>query len=202
MAAQPLCVCEHCEAVYRRRRLARGERARCLRCGAELYRNPRYDLDQMLALTLAALVVFVIANAYPIVRVEVQGISAESTLWGTIVAVWDSGVGAVAALAAATVFFFPLVQIVLLLHVLPPLRRGLVPRYFRDAMHALRLAQPWSMVEVFLLGTLVSVVKLAGLAQVIPGVGLWAFGVLTMLLTMLSSFDLQELWDIASENQA
>ncbi len=197
MATQPLCVCEHCDAVYRRRALARREIARCLRCGAELYRDQRYGLNAMLALTLTALIVFVIANVYPIVRIEVQGVASEATLWGAIMATWNSGVGVVAALAAATVFFFPLSQIALFLHVLPALRRGRVPVHFRDAMHALRLVQPWSMVEVFLLGALVSVVKLAGLAEVIPGIGLWAFGILTLLLTTLTGFDLRRLWEIA-----
>lgn len=197
MATESLCVCEHCDAVYRRRPLARGEVARCGRCGASIYRRHGYDLDAMLALTVATLIVFVIANVYPIVTIEVQGSAREATLWGAIIAVWDSGVGFVAALSAATVFFFPLSQIVLFLHVLLPLRHGVRPPYFRDAMHALRMLQPWSMVEVFLLGALVSVVKLAGLAQVIPDVGLWAFAMLTVLLTALTAFDLRELWDAA-----
>jgi paraquat-inducible protein A len=55
------------------------------------------------------------------------------------------------------------------------------------------------MVEVFLIGVMVSVVKLSALASVTPDAGLWAFAVLTCLLTALHSFDLHALWLRASE---
>jgi len=67
------------------------------------------------------------------------------------------------------------------------------------SMHVLRAMQPWSMVEVFVLGVLVAVVKLAGMAEVTPQLGMWGFALLTVLLTLLNSFDLHQLWDIAQE---
>lgn len=202
MSSGKLAVCEHCDAVYERQTLAPGEVATCVRCGAELYRNRRFGLDTMLALTLTGLMVFVLANVYPIVEIELQGTRNAAGLWGAIVAAYDSGVGVVAVVAAATVFFFPLLQLLLLAYVLVPLRNGEVPRGFVWAMHALRHMQPWSMVEVFVLGVLVAVVKLVGLATVIPGVGLWSFAALTVLLTAVTSFNLHHLWDIAAEQQA
>lgn len=199
MASEPLVICEDCDAVHRRAALPDGAAARCLRCGARLYRQGRFGLQTMLALTVATAIVFVLANAYPIVTLELAGTRIAATLWGAVLETYDSGVGVVAALAAATVFFFPLLQVLLFLYVLVPLTRGAVPRHFASAMHALRALQPWSMVDVFMLGVLVAVVKLAGLAEVIPGVGLWAFAVLTLLLTALTSFDHHRLWDCAMQ---
>lgn len=164
-----------------------------------LYRNRGFDLDLQLALALAGLIVLAIANAYPIVAIELQGTRNEARLWGAILASYDSGVGLVAIVAAATLFFFPLFQLLLLLWVLTPLRNGRVPRGFVSAMHALRRMRPWSMIEVFMLGVLVSVVKLAGMATIAPGVGFWAFAVLTLILTALSNFDLDDLWDCLPE---
>lgn len=196
----PVSICEHCDAVYRRRPLARGEAAHCLRCGATMYRHPGLELDAMLALVITGLILFVIANAYPIVSLEFGQATAESTLWGAVLDTYDSGVGAIAALAAATVFFFPLTQLLLFAWVLVPLHRGQRPVGFVPAMRLLRLVQPWSMVEVFLLGALVAVVKLAGVAQVIVGAGLYAFGALTLLLAALTAFDLHDLWDAAEDS--
>jgi paraquat-inducible protein A len=68
---------------------------------------------------------------------------------------------------------------------------------FIGVMHALRLMQPWTMVEVFVLGLLVAVVKLGGMATATPETGMWAFAVLTFLLTRLNSRDLGELWECA-----
>lgn len=194
-SAAGVAACECCDALYQRMPLPHKGVALCQRCGAVLYRNRPADLDLQLALTLAGLIVLVLANAYPIVEIELQGTRNEAGLWGAILAAYDSGVGLVAVVSAATLFFFPLLQLVVLLWVLLPLRNGHEPPGFLWAMHALRLMRPWSMVEVFMLGVLVSVVKLASMAVIAPGIGLWSFAVLTVIITALSTFDLDDLWD-------
>ena len=65
-------------------------------------------------------------------------------------------------------------------------------------MRVLRVVGEWSMPEVFLLGAIVALVKLGDLATVIPDTGLWAFGALTWLITLVTSFDHRWLWDIAT----
>jgi len=201
MPASPLIICEYCDTVHRHTELDAGASARCINCDGPLYRRSRFDLDAMLALTAASAFVFIIANAYPIVVMQSQGITTETTLWGMVIAAWDSGIAAVAAIAALTVFLFPMLQISLYGYVLPGLRAGKLPREFNAAMRLLHLIRPWSMVEVFLIGVMVSVVKMGKLADVLPQPGLWGFAVLTLLLTALGSFDLRELWLEAEARQ-
>jgi paraquat-inducible protein A len=197
MAISHLIVCEHCDAVYRRLLLVDGETALCPHCGAELYHSRRVNLDWMLAMTLTAAVVFVIANAYPIAILDLQGRSNAARLWDAVLITYDSGMGPIAIVAAGTAFFLPLVEIILLLYVLLPLRAGWVASEFPLAMRLLRLARPWSMVEVFMIGTLVSVVKLQGYADVSLQPGMWGFAVLTVLMAALQQHHLHELWDYA-----
>lgn len=197
-----LVICEYCDAVYSRTPLQRREIAYCQRCGSALYRNSHVDINVMLALTLASAIMFVIANCYPIVELDMQGLSNQTTLWQTLIFTLDSNVGPIAVLAAGSAFFFPLIEILLFAYVLIPLRAGRKPYSFIGAMHALRQMQPWSMVEVFMLGSVVSVVKLTAVASVVPQIGLWGFGALTVLLTALSSFNLHELWDESLEPDA
>jgi len=199
MAATHLTVCEHCDSVHQHLLLRDGETALCQRCGAELYHSRRLDLNRMLALTLTALIVFIIANLYPIADIELQGRSNSARLWDAILLTYDSDVRPIAIIAAASAFFLPLAQILLFLYVLVPLRAGFVPREFALVMRVLRLAQPWSMVEVFLIGTLVSIVKLHGYAGVTLEPGLWGFAVLTLLQALLENYHLHELWDYADE---
>jgi paraquat-inducible protein A len=190
-----LAVCEHCDSVHRRGPLAPGQAADCRVCGATLYRRSRLDPDAMLALTIGALIVFVLANAAPIVTMESGGVTTRGWLLTIISTSWEAGVGPVAAIAAGTVFLFPLAQLTLYLYVLLGARAPSRPPGFAEAMHGLRLIRPWSMVEVFLIGILVSIIKMTSLAKVIPEPGLWGFGVLTVLLTALSTFELRALWD-------
>ena len=96
-----LIVCEECDAVYQRPILGRGEAAHCLRCEAELDRDTGSRLERLLPLTVGALVLFVLANSFPIVSIELQGLSSDTTLIGAVVALARDGMGEVALLVMA-----------------------------------------------------------------------------------------------------
>lgn len=197
--APSLIVCEHCDTVYRRQPLARGEVARCAVCDAVLERHQWLGVDVQFALVLTGLIVFVIANVSPIVSLSLSGMTADTTLWGAVIAMWNDGAQIVAVLTALTLFVFPLAQILMHGWVLWFARSGLRAPGFRQAMSALVRVKPWSMIEVFMLGVLVSVVKAHTYFDVVPGAGIWAFGVLTVLVTVFASHDPRNLWDETRE---
>jgi hypothetical protein len=107
---EALLICEHCDTVYRRRTLTRGEVARCACCQAVLERHHGLSVNALLALVLTAMIVFVQANMWPIVTLGLNGQHSSATLWGTIIAMWQQQAQVVSVLAAATLFFFPLVK--------------------------------------------------------------------------------------------
>ena len=194
-----LVACEECDAVYSRRPLHAGEVARCPRCGSVLGRGHTLPIDGQLALAAGALVVFALANVSDIVTLDLHGVHAPVTLYESIWSTWISGEHVVALLAGATAFAFPLVVILLRLYVLTPLAAGKRVPGFVPALRALHWVTHWSMVEVFMFGTLVAIVKIAGMASVIPGVGIFSFAVLTVLLAAIQSAGLHGLWQRASE---
>ena len=104
----------------------------------------------------------------------------------------------VALLVLATTILFPLLELAVLFYLLAPRRRGPargVPAGFDWLVRGLRSVRPWGMIEVFLLGVLVAIVKLSNMAVVVPGTALWAFAALTFLLTAVLSFDPRLLWN-------
>lgn len=193
-----LIVCEGCDAVFRRPRLGRGEVARCTRCREPLARGHWLSVEQQLALTLTSLVVFIVAVTLPIVTLELRGVQSEVGLIGAVRATWAAHEPVVALLAAATAGLFPLSLILLHLAVLVPMVLGWRVPDLVNALRALRWATRWSMVEVFMLGTLIAVVRSAGLATLLPGVGVFAFGLLTLLLIANQQAGLHRLWERAS----
>jgi paraquat-inducible protein A len=199
-AAPParLLVCEECDAVYPARPLASDAVLRCRRCGATLARGHGLPLDGQLALTLGALVVFLIASLSPIVTLDLRGYRSVATLTEATWLTWESGAHLVAALSVATAFVFPLAVIVLRLWVLVPLRLGRRVPWMAPVMRALRWVLRWSMVEVFMLGVLIAVVRSAGATNVVLGGGLFAYGALTVLLTAIHACGLHGLWQYAS----
>ena len=76
----------------------------------------------------------------------------------------------------------PVFQLGLLLYVLLPLRLGRVPWQLPHAFRLLRHAQTWSMIEVFMIGILVAITKLMGMASIVPGLALWSFALLMLVL--------------------
>lgn len=197
MSRSPLVVCAHCDAVHRRVALPLRGRAHCSRCDSVLYSAGRTRLDLWLALSLTSAIVYLIANVNPIVELQLRGESTQASLLGALIATWQAGVAPVAILAALCAFVLPMLRIALELYVLAFLHMDHRPPGFRTAMHLLRTTRPWSMVEVFMLGVLVAVVKLGGQVTVIPGAGLGGFVALTALLTVVATFDPDALWDRA-----
>lgn len=191
-----LIVCEHCDHVFRRVELTAHEVAHCEVCGAVLYRGCRPDAQHWFALTLATAIVFLIANAYPVLRIELQGLSNEVTLLQSFATLAHGAAAPIALPAAAAVIFLPLAQILLLAWLLAFARHGRRAPGFVTAMRAMALMRPWCMVEVCLLGLLVAVIKLSSQLTVVPGVGTWAMCALTLLLTLINSRDTRWLWDI------
>ena len=192
-----LLACDECDVLYKRRSLAAGERLRCRRCGATLARGTGLAADGQLALTLAALVVFVIASLSPIVSLELNGIRAVASLYEAIRETWQTGERLVAVLALATAFVFPLLVIMLRLWLLLPLVAGQKVPGFVRAMRALRWFLRWSMVEVFMLAVLVAVVRGAGVSQVVIGPGLYGYAALVLLLTAIQACGIDELWQFS-----
>lgn len=189
-----LIACEHCDTVYERPSLGPGETARCEACGAGLIRASRLDVDCWLALTIAAAVTCVIANVCPVIRIQLQGLHNEATLWESTVALAHGAVTPFVIPAALAVIVVPAAQILLLLWVLGFARTGRLAPGFPSAMRLLIALRPWSMIEVALLGILISVIKLSGFLQVLPGVGIWATAALMVLLTLITGRDPHDLW--------
>jgi paraquat-inducible protein A len=195
VSSGPLLICEHCDTVHRGRALAPGEEICCVRCGALLARYHALDAGGMLALVLTALVVFVIANVWPVVTLGLGTQQSSATLWGMILQMWGQGSGVVAVVAAATLFFFPLNKMLMLGWVLLYARDGRRAPGFAAIMRTLYHLQPWTMTEVFVLGALVSIVKARAYFDVQADPGIWAYGALTFLITIFSGIDLRRLWD-------
>ncbi len=196
-----LAICNYCDTVHRRSELPGRATARCVTCDSPLY-HANTDLGAMLAVTITATVAFVIANVFPLITLSAQGHTTEATLWGAIMASYDQDLPVVATALASTLIIAPLLELGLLLWVLVPLCAGSRPLGFSIIMRGMHVMRPWRMVEVFLLGVVVAVVKLAALADTVPGWGAFGIAVMTLALASLAAFDTDALWRRADELRA
>jgi len=175
----------------------------CPRCGALLYRWSSHGLENTLALACAALALLAVANAFPVVGLNIQGQRIDTTVLGAAVQLWREGMPAMSILVLATTTLTPLLEIAAMIWLTLPLMLGRRPPGFALVFRALQAAHPWAMVEVFLLGILVALVKLAHLADVLPGPAMLGFAMLMLVLATVSSIieprDIWRAWEEAGE---
>lgn len=195
-----LIACHECDLVQRRISLPPGGKAKCPRCGTTLYKNNPDSLNRTLALTLSALMLFIVANSFPFLSFDFQGQGTQTTLFGGAKQLYQQGDVPVAGLVFFTTIAAPLLHLLLLLYVLVPLRFGRVPLQLPDVFRLYFSNKPWVMLEVFMLGILVAIVKLVGLAEVVLGLGFWGFFALIFALAWASStFDTDAMWQRVEE---
>ncbi|PIW50944.1 MAG: paraquat-inducible membrane protein A [Zetaproteobacteria bacterium CG12_big_fil_rev_8_21_14_0_65_54_13] len=187
--------CHGCDLVYQLEDLPVGSKALCNRCGALLRRHVANSVERSLALNIAALFSFVIANAFPFLSLEVMGRIEETRLITAAVALYKAGMWELGLLVFLTSVLFPLMTLLGMLYVLLPARFAIrlpgVALVFRIVCNV----NPWSMLQVLMLGVLIAIVKLLDLADIIPGIGFFAFIALLALTTAAyANFDAAALW--------
>ena len=178
--------CHDCGARYRRVALEPGQWSRCARCDEILETHSSFTASAWLALVVSALITFLLANGFEVATLSFQGQSQSTTFLGAVSATWQAGYAEVAVLTGLVGFVLPLALLLVLLSVLGPMALGKAPPYFEPALKALGWLRPWCMVPVFLLGSLVAVVKLIDLAQLTLGLGLYATAVSVVFFTALA----------------
>ena len=188
--------CLDCDLVQRLPELAPGASARCPRCDKELWRRREDSLNRTLALALAAAVLYVVANAVPMLGLSAVGHSASTTVLGGAAHLWDGGREVVAVLVLFTAVVAPALQIGFMLAIVVGAHRPRPRQWVGTLLRHHPATRTWSMIEVMLVGVMVALIKIAELATVIPGVALFALGSLVFLLAGIqANFDPREVWD-------
>ena len=190
--------CSTCGLTLQVEPPGRGQRAECPRCGSTVSEGPRGSLQVTAALAVAALILYIPANLYPILRMHFYGAYSESTVWDGVVSLAQSRQYFVAVIVFLASIAVPILKLAGLLYLVISARLD-VGRRLRDRTRIYRFIDvvgPWAMLDVFLLAILVALVKLGQIATILPGPGLIAFTAV-VVLTMLASasFDPRTIWD-------
>ena len=190
-------VCRACGLVQRVSEASPGMAAVCERCGRTFAQHTIDSLERTAAFSLAALILYVPANVFPILRMNYYGAHSESTIWDGCATLFRDGEWLVAAIVFFCSIVIPLSKLLGLLLLVVTTRIGYAQhRRARSAVYrAIEVVGPWAMLDVFLLAVLVALVKFGDVATVVPGPGLLAFtGVVVLTILASSSFDQKMIW--------
>jgi len=187
--------CPDCDLLQRIPPIPPGEKACCPRCGSVLARQPAGPPDLPLALAITAALVFIVANTTPLMDLAVLGRTASTTVIGGALEMFREGEQITAILVAFCAVIAPGGYIAFMLTLLLGARQDPVPVWVAAMLRWVHHFEMWSMLEVMMLGILVALIKIAQLATVHAGLGMYAVGALILLFpAIVVTFDSRALW--------
>ncbi|MEM9255108.1 MAG: paraquat-inducible protein A [Pseudomonadota bacterium] len=188
--------CPGCDLLVDVGHLHDGDSAYCPRCGHFLTRYRSDAYARVLSFSIAALILLLAANAYPFLSFSANGLESVMSLRQTPGALWVNGMEAVAFMVAAFIIVIPAIVLILHLLLCLPLSQGRRVAWLTPAAKAIFLLESWAMVEVFLIGVIVSLVKISAMATVVLGISFWAYAAFTVCFTLaVSSLDRFQCWE-------
>lgn len=187
--------CHECDWLCALPPLSPGEKAACPRCHHALVRRHHHPAQRSMALAFAAFIALLVAISFPFISFSVSGVSNRIELHQTATALINFHQPVVAVVVILTIAVLPACYLLAVMWLQLGLMRYRPLPFSRDIARALTHLTPWMMADVFIIGALVSLIKISGLAQISLGLSFWAFCVFAFLLLLTSqSLDADWLW--------
>ncbi len=192
-----LVACHSCDLLHLKTSLPDGGKAYCTRCGELLYAESPRAIETALALSLSSLILFAAAHLLPFISIDIEGNATTIFLVSTIETLTEIDSQLLALAGIFLLLIAPLIVLLVDVALLYRLRFG---RSGQSAISRQLLLiaghmTPWNMLEIFLLGVLVSIVKLASMADITLHEGFWAFvGLVVINLTIAARIHPETLW--------
>jgi len=193
-----LTACPHCDAVQDLPPLGPGQQAQCCCCGKRLARSAEGLEERLGALALTGGLLFALANGGSFLAMEAAGSRRSMRLIESPFILAEQGYPVIGALVGCFILTLPLMALVLAAALLAALRFGSPARAGGAlVVEGLMAVKTWAMPDVFLLGALVSMVKLSGMAEIGLGPSFWAFaGFVLTYAALMEAVGRRELWDL------
>jgi paraquat-inducible protein A len=191
--------CHECDEIVIIPNPHREGRFKCPNCGYLLFRHKKGMVEKMLALSIAALILLGVTNYFPFLSFHVAGNTSHANFFTSIVYLFKEHEWLLGTAMLMTTLVVPSIRILLFLLLFGSLYFGHLPRYSVIILKMLNHSTPWGMLDVFLVGVFVSLVKLVKMGTIIPGTSLWAFMVLVFVLAAIQViFNPHQIWEMIS----
>ena len=197
-------ICHECDEVCKITDPYRPGRYNCPNCGNKLYSNRPGMVEKIYAYNIAALILFIVTNYFPFLSFHVAGNTSHANFTTSIHYLFLEEQWMMGSVILVTTILVPFLRILLYLMLFGPLYHSYIPKYAGAMLKLLEKLMPWGMLDVFLVGVLVSIVKLVKMGTIIPGISLWAFMIMVLVMAASqASFDPHQIWErIGRQQQA
>jgi paraquat-inducible protein A len=187
--------CHECDLLVDVPDITEGQEADCPRCGVQLTARPRRALQRGLSCALAAIIFLAIGISFPFLSFANGGIEAVMTLPDAVVTIYHSGDAPLAIILFTTIIGAPAALLASIVALTAPLLMNYPAFWLKGLGRFMFSLADWSMVDVFIIGVIVSLVKIMHMADVTLGLSFWGYIGFTMCLVgALSGLDRYQVW--------
>jgi len=186
-SSDDLIACPGCDLLHVRQQLQIGEFARCQRCHDVLQARKPHTVDRSLAVVFACIALLIISLCLPFMSLSRSGIESTISVLDAVGALWMSDMRWLGLMTLGFIVLLPLVRLSLLGWVLWRIRFN--RRHMRSMPLAFRWAiklEPWAMADIFMVGVVVSLVKVSTLANLQVGLAFWSLLILVALSILIN----------------
>ena len=195
-------ICHECDEVCKISDPHKVGSFRCPNCGHRLYSNRPGMVEEIYAYNIAAIILFAVTNYFPFLSFQVMGMTSHANFATSILYLFKEQQWLMGLAILLTTIVVPLMRILLYLLLTGPIYHGYHPPYAKQLLVLLEKLLPWGMIDVFLVGVLVSIVKLVKMGTIIPGTSLWAFMVMVFVMAAAQAkFDPHIFWERIGKEQ-
>lgn len=182
-----LIACPGCDLLHHRQSLHTGEFARCERCADVLQTRKPHTIDRALAAVLAGIVLLLLSLCLPFMSLSRSGIDSTISVLDAVSSLWMSNMRWLGLMTLGFIVLLPLARLVLLGWVLWRIRFGRkVRRSMKLAFRWALKLEPWAMADIFMVGVVVSLVKISSLANLQVGLAFWSLLALVALSVLIN----------------
>ncbi|MFH2065398.1 MAG: paraquat-inducible protein A [Pseudomonadota bacterium] len=181
MQSNLVIICHECDLMQKRPDAPIEGVLRCVQCDAILQKRAADTSDVTLALVLAGMILFILINAFPFLTFRMGGQIQETSLITGIHMFFIQGWWPLGLLVFLATILAPAFHLMGLFYILLPLKFGKTAKCLPWILRTISALQPWNMIEIFMLGILVTVVKLSNDGEITFGISLFALMAFTFV---------------------
>jgi len=196
MENNQLTACHDCDTLQNIGDIPEGRAAHCFECNAKLFVNHKGGLEQLLAIMFLCAVLFLISISFPLMSIEQSGFQSSTTLIHSSLALYDQRMEVLAFVIFFTTILSPAIVILSSLYVLLSFHFNRVLPGLKWVLVGFKYIPVWGMMDVFMLGILVTMVKLIDLANLELGLAFYSFTLLSVTFGYAAfKIDAHVLWE-------
>ena len=200
MAQDRFICCRECDEIVKIPYPHKKGRYKCPNCKHTLFKYWPDMIKRVYAISLASLVLLILTSYFPFLSFEVMGNKTEINFFTGAYYLYKNQDFILAVTLLLTTIFIPFLWILNMVLIFGSIYHHHIPKFIIYFLKLQYIITPWGMLDVYLVGILVSIVKLVKLGTIITGVALWSFVILVILVTYIQSiYDPHIIWDIVDK---